>query len=115
MAVSSIVNKVLKECFQNSNNNVVSNNNIPVNNNNGTGNSNMLNNNNNKNNTRGKNYGQLFILLILVILWLCLTLLVGKYLWNECLCKAVSICKPIDNVFVLLGIIVLVDILRPNL
>ena len=51
----------------------------------------------------------------MVILWLTLTLLVGKYLWNECLCKLVTVCKPVDNVFTLLGLIVLLDIIGPNL
>ena len=102
MAITSILNSILKnsEPFQNNNGNV---NNV-----------NKVNNNNN-NVQQSTNYGQMMVLLIIVILWLCLVLLVGKHLWNECLCKVVTICKPMDSVFSLLGVIVLLDILKPNM
>lgn len=93
----SILNKIANEGFQNANN---------------TGNAGNA---GNAGNTKSGNTGQLMILLVMVVLWLCLVLLVGKYLWNECLCKAVSVCKPIDSVFVLLGIIVLFDVLHPQM
>jgi len=73
------------------------------------------NNNNNNNGQQSNNNGQMMILLIIVVLWLCLVLLVGKHLWNECLCKVVTVCKPMDSVFSLLGVIVLLDILKPNM
>lgn len=66
-------------------------------------------------NKKQTNYGQMMILLVMVVLWISLVLLVGKYLWNECLCKVVSVCKPVDNVFVLLGLVVLFDILHPQM
>lgn len=36
-------------------------------------------------NQKQTNYGQMMILLVMVVLWISLVLLVGKYLWNECL------------------------------
>jgi len=57
---------------------------------------------------------QLFILTVVIILWFLLVVLVGKYLWNECLCKVVTICKPTDDLFVIFGIILLFDILHPK-
>ena len=97
MAVTGIVNSLIKktEPFQN--------------------NENLNNNSNSSNSSNSPKYGQMVVLLIMVILWLALVLLVGKYLWNECLCKLVTVCKPVDNVFTLLGLIVLLDIIRPNI
>ena len=60
-------------------------------------------------------YVQIMVILVMVILWLTLVLLVGKYLWNECLCKVLTICKPINSVYTLLGLIVLFDLLHPNM
>jgi len=57
---------------------------------------------------------QLFILTVVIILWFLLVVLVGKYLWNECLCKVVTICKPTDDLFVIFGIILLFDIIHPK-
>ena len=88
MVLSNVVGKVVKESFQNSDNVVA---------------------------PQGPTGGQMFVLIIMVVLWLCLVLLVGKYLWNECLCKVVTVCRKIDNVFVLLGLVVLFDILHPNM
>ena len=57
---------------------------------------------------------QFFILTIVIMLWFLLTIMVSKYLWNECLCKVLTICKPTDDLFVIFGIIILFDILRPR-
>ena len=57
----------------------------------------------------------MFVLLIVVTVYFMLVLLVGKYLWNECLCKAVTICKPITDIFTLLGIVIIIDMLHPRL
>ena len=57
---------------------------------------------------------QLFVLTVVFMLWFLITVLVGKYLWNECLCKVLTICKPTDDLFVIFGIILLFDILHPN-
>ena len=48
------------------------------------------------------------------MLWFLLTIMVSKYLWNECLCKVLTICKPTNDLFVIFGIIILFDILRPR-
>ena len=71
--------------------------------------------NQNQNQNPEPTYTQLVVLLVMVILWLTLVLLVGKYLWNECLCKVVTVCKPIDSVYTLLGLIILFDMLHPNM
>ena len=71
--------------------------------------------NNDNGQQRGTNYGQMIVLLIIVVIWIALVLVVGKYLWNECLCKVVTICKPMNDVFTLVGLVVLLDILRPTL
>jgi hypothetical protein len=57
---------------------------------------------------------QLFILTVMIMLWFLLVILVGKYLWNECLCKVLTICKPTNDLFVIFGIILLFDILHPK-
>lgn len=71
--------------------------------------------NNNNGQQKGTNYGQMIVLLIIIVIWISLVLIVGKYLWNECLCKVVTICKPMNDVFTLVGLVVLFDILRPTL
>jgi hypothetical protein len=92
MTVTSVLNQALKEGF--ANNNVV--------------------NSNNNNNVKPQNTNML-ALLVMLIVYFVLVLLVGKYLWNECLCKVVTICKPINNVFTLLGVIFIIDMLHPRL
>jgi hypothetical protein len=57
---------------------------------------------------------QFFVLTVVIMLWFLLTIMVSKYLWNECLCKVLTICKPTDDLFVIFGIIILFDILRPT-
>ena len=70
--------------------------------------------NNDNGQQRGTNYGQMIVLLIIVVIWIALVLVVGKYLWNECLCKVLTICKPTDDLFVIFGVILLFDILHPR-
>jgi hypothetical protein len=48
-----------------------------------------------------------------MILWIILVLVVGKWLWNNVLCQVTTICKPMPNVLYLLGLILLIDIIRP--
>jgi len=50
----------------------------------------------------------LFITFILVIFILAFF---GKYLWNEILVKAISVCKPINSWIDLLGLVILFNIL----
>ena len=59
--------------------------------------------------------GKMIVILIVMVIWIGLVLCIGKYLWNHCMCKVVNICKPIDSVFTILGLVVLLDILRPQL
>tara|TARA_Y100000996_G_C22257363_1_gene534388 strand:+ start:62 stop:337 length:276 start_codon:yes stop_codon:yes gene_type:complete len=70
---------------------------------------------NNKTGNSDNNYGQMIVLLIILVIWIVLVLLVGKYLWNECLCKVVTICKPMDNVFTFIGLVILFDMLLPTM
>jgi hypothetical protein len=86
MAVTDIVKKAL-EGFQNSGSN---------------------------DNSKQVTTSELFVLTVVIILWFLLVILVGKYLWNECLCKVLTICKPTDDLFVIFGIILLFDILHPK-
>ena len=72
-------------------------------------------NNANNNSQKSKNHGHVIVMLIMLVIWIVLVLLVGRYLWNECLCKVVTICKPMDNVFTLIGLVILFDILRPSM
>jgi hypothetical protein len=83
-------------------------------NNNGNNNNNN-NNGNNGNNNNGNKSGRMIVILIILVIWIALVLLIGKYLWNECLCKVISVCKPIDSVFTIIGLVVLFDILKPQL
>jgi hypothetical protein len=70
--------------------------------------------NTNSNEETPASTSQLFVLTVVIILWFLLVILVGKYLWNECLCKVLTICKPTDDLFVIFGIILLFDILHPK-
>ena len=69
---------------------------------------------NNSNEVNPPSTSQLFVLTVVIILWFLLVILVGKYLWNECLCKVITICKPTDDLFVIFGIILLFDIIHPK-
>jgi hypothetical protein len=68
----------------------------------------------NSNEEKPPSTSQLFVLTVVIILWFLMVILVGKYLWNECLCKVLTICKPTDDLFVIFGIILLFDILHPK-
>lgn len=70
--------------------------------------------NGNSTNTKQYTTAQMIALFIVVVLWFILVLIVGKYLWNECLCKVVTVCKPTNSIFVILGVILLADLLHPN-
>ncbi len=52
--------------------------------------------------------------LVVVIVWLAVLLLLSKWLWNEVLCKIVSITKPVTSVFQILGLVVLLQIIHPS-
>jgi len=44
---------------------------------------------------------------IVFIIYLVILLLVGKFLWNEVLCKLVSVVKPASSVWQILGVAIL--------
>ena len=50
-----------------------------------------------------------------LILWILLVLIIGKWLWNNVLCQLTTVCKPMPNVLYLIGLIILLDIIRPNM
>lgn len=50
-------------------------------------------------------------LLLLALVWLVLLLLVAKWLWNNALVELVTVVKPVKNVWHLLGVAVLIDLL----
>lgn len=52
--------------------------------------------------------------IIIVLIWLCLVLVLGKYLWNEYAVKCVTIINPLKSVWQLIGIIILVDLIYPR-
>ena len=58
--------------------------------------------------------GNRVMLLVLLVLYLVLILLVGKWLWNNVLCKTVTIVKPMPNVLTLLGLVILLELILPN-
>lgn len=54
-------------------------------------------------------------MLVSILLWVALVLFVGKVLWNEVACKYLTVCKPMPNLLPLLGLVILMDILFPNM
>lgn len=48
--------------------------------------------------------------IVLLLLYLLLLIMFGKYLWNEVACKHVSILKPLTSVWQLLGLSILVQL-----
>jgi len=57
--------------------------------------------------------GNRMVTLIVLVLYLVLLLLVGKWLWNNILCKVVTFCKPMPDVYTLLGLVVLLELVLP--
>ena len=98
----TVIESIVQETFSNTVNSTEVNN---VNN---------ANNVNNNNNRVHKNSSMLVSLIVFTI-YLVLILLVGKYLWNECLCKVITVCKPVQDIFTLLGVILLVDLIHPRI
>ena len=52
-------------------------------------------------------------MLVFLVVWVALVLLLGQYLWNNVLCPHVTFCKPVKSVWMILGLVVLLDILKP--
>lgn len=51
----------------------------------------------------------LFITVVVII-----TLLIGKWLWNEILCKHITIVKPVDSVSTVLLVMIAIDWFLPT-
>lgn len=54
---------------------------------------------------------QVIVDVVVLVIYLALVLLLGKYLWNNVLCKAVTVVKPLPNVWHFLGLVVLLMLL----
>lgn len=52
---------------------------------------------------------------IFLAIYLTLVLMLGKYLWNEVAVKVLTIAKPMPSVLHLLGLVLLVDLILPNM
>lgn len=52
--------------------------------------------------------------IIVVVIMITIVLFLGKYLWNNFGCKYITILKPVRNVFELLAIIILLDLVLPT-
>ena len=89
----SVIESVVAETFANSN----------------------ANGNNAANNNSNDRRPNMMVSLIVFTIYLILVLLVGKYLWNECLCKVITVCKPVQDIFTLLGVVLLVDLIHPRI
>ena len=62
----------------------------------------------NNNGSNGNNYAsQAFAAFIVLIIYILIILFIGKFLWNDVLCKLVTIAKPADNIWQILGIAIL--------
>ena len=48
--------------------------------------------------------------MVLLLIYLVLLVMFGKYLWNEVACKHVSVLKPLSSVWQLLGLSILVQL-----
>lgn len=48
---------------------------------------------------------------IVLIIYIIIILFIGKFLWNEVLCKLLSIAKPADNIWQILGLAILLNLL----
>lgn len=56
----------------------------------------------------GYNYGsQAFAAFIVLIIYILIILFIGKFLWNDVLCKLVTIVKPAYTIWQILGIAIL--------
>lgn len=57
--------------------------------------------------------GNKLMLLILLVVYLVLLLAVGKWLWNNVLCRTVTFVKPMPDVLTLLGLVILLELVLP--
>jgi uncharacterized membrane protein (DUF485 family) len=57
--------------------------------------------------------GNRLLLLIMLVVYLLLILMIGKWLWNNVLCRTITIAKPMPNVLTLLGLVILLELILP--
>tara|TARA_B100001057_G_scaffold498536_1_gene605838 strand:+ start:2817 stop:3086 length:270 start_codon:yes stop_codon:yes gene_type:complete len=62
----------------------------------------------------GHNMAQAFVLLQIMLLYLLIILLVGKWLFNNVLIKTFPMIRPVPDVWHLLGLIIIIDFLLPS-
>ena len=53
-------------------------------------------------------------IMVAVVIWILIVLFVGKFLWNQVLCRTLTICKPIKTIWYILGLIILLEIIKPS-
>jgi hypothetical protein len=51
--------------------------------------------------------------LVTLVLWILILLLLSKWLWNEVLCKMVTFTKPVTSVFQIVGLVILLQLIKP--
>ena len=54
------------------------------------------------------------VMLVALVIWVIVFLLVSKWLWNNVLTKLVTVVKPADSVWQLLGLAILTSLLTGN-
>lgn len=54
------------------------------------------------------------IMLVALVIWVIIFLLVSKWLWNNVLVKLVTVVKPADSVWQLLGLAILANLITGN-
>ena len=52
---------------------------------------------------------EVVVAVIILVVIVVVTLLIGKWLWNNVLCKHVTIVKPVDSVWTLILVMVAID------
>ena len=77
-------------------------------------NDNMHMNMNNMNNMNNSGARSPLVMIVALVLWVILFLLVSKWLWNNVLTKLVTVVKPADSVWQLLGLAVLLSLMGGN-
>jgi hypothetical protein len=48
---------------------------------------------------------------IVLIIFVVIILIIGKFLWNIVVCKLVTVAKPADNIWQILGLFILLNLL----
>lgn len=51
---------------------------------------------------------------LVFLVYVAIILLFGKYLWNTAICRMISVAKPVDSVFYILGLMLFVGLILPS-